>query len=243
MHLNSTLLCALAMAMPGSSAAPNATNVADVPTAAGRRPIVYVPKCPKKGTVKFSNSVPRGTKFPKTQVDLCYTTGRSSELRLTFTAFDEEHFHFNPEQDTNDDIWEFSVMEAFISYGTEAPQTYLEFEVNPNNVTYQSFIYNPSRVRAEGTPFDHAFISDPIGDGITAKTTLNRNKKTWVSDVKIPLALFNAPEILCGTRWRMNFFRTITSPATFPKQQLGGWNPPDKASFHITPFFGDAAFV
>ncbi|PGH32816.1 hypothetical protein GX50_04355 [[Emmonsia] crescens] len=239
MHLHSILFCALGAAITASAA----------PEDRGSRklPSTVVPECPRKGKVVFSKSVPEGMKFPKTQVDLCYSTKTSKNspmLHLTFTAFDEKDFHFNPKQGMNDDIWEYSVMEAFIQRGHEAPQTYLEFEVNPNNVTYQAFIYNPSRVRAENTPMDHAFISDPIGDGMVAKTTLDRKAKIWISDVQIPLALFNVPERgLRGTRWRMNFFRTITSPETFPEQKLGAWSPPDKASFHITPFFGNVVFI
>ncbi|PGG98994.1 hypothetical protein GX51_06491 [Blastomyces parvus] len=230
MLLNSLLVCALGAAMTVSAV-----------------PSVKVPECPRKGQIVFDKSVPPGSKFPKTQVDLCYSTKPSKAspmLHLTFTAYDEQHFHFNPAQGTNDDIWEYSVMEAFIQRGDEPPQTYLEFEVNPNNVTYQSFIYNPSRVRADDAPFDHAFISDPFGDGMFAETTLDRPAKTWRSDVQIPLALFNvAGRNLRGTHWRMNFFRTITSPETFPAQQLGAWSPPFKASFHITPYFGHVIFV
>ncbi len=52
---------------------------------------------------------------------------------------------------------QYEVMEAFIYHGTNDPQTYLEFEINPNNVTFQAFIHNPSKVRAAGAAFDTAF--------------------------------------------------------------------------------------
>ncbi|OAT13308.1 hypothetical protein BDBG_08534 [Blastomyces gilchristii SLH14081] len=169
MLLNSLLLCALGAAMTVSVDA-------EVLSDHGRDqklPSVTVPECPRKGKVVFDKSVPEGLKFPKTQVDLCYsseTSKISPMLHLTFTAYDEKDFHFDPKQGTNDDIWKYSVMEAFIQRGDDAPQTYLEFEVNPNNVTYQSFIYNPSRVRAPNTPLDHAFISDPFGNEMFAET-------------------------------------------------------------------------
>ncbi|EER40804.1 conserved hypothetical protein [Histoplasma capsulatum var. duboisii H88] len=238
MHLHFLLLSTLGAAMAVSATADGSGSY-EIPSA-------VVPECPRKGKVVFNKSVPEGTEFPSTQVDLCYRTKRSEispMLHLTFTAFDEKYFYFNSSQGTNDDIWKYSVMEAFIQLGDEPPQTYLEFEVNPNNVTYQSFIYNPSRVRAENAPMDHAFISDPFGDGMLAKTTLNRQANTWKSEVQIPLALFNAPEDLRGTRWRMNFFRTITNPQTFPDQKLGAWSPPNEPNFHMTPFFGHVAFV
>lgn len=210
-------------------------------TSALRVPSVSVPSCPASTTIKFSKSVPDQTPFPRTAVDLCYT---HTALSLTFTALDERNFYFNSSQGTNDDIWAYEVVEAFIYKGTDDPQTYLEYEINPNNVTYQAFVYNPSKDRKEGAPFDHFFITDPEGDGFEAKTELNKRAKKWVSKVKIPLGLFNVDRGHAkGTKWRMNFFRTVTSPKTFPDQELGGWSSPDKASFHITKFFGHVHFV
>ncbi|KAI5458759.1 hypothetical protein BGZ63DRAFT_392010 [Mariannaea sp. PMI_226] len=206
-----------------------------------RVPSVDVPACPRRGTIKYSKSVPDLTDFPRTQVDLCYT---DTSISLTFTALDETNFYFNASQGTNDDIWEYEVMEAFIYKGTEDPQTYLEFEINPNNVTYQAFVYNPSKDRADGAPFDHFFVSDPATDGFSATTKLDKRAKSWTSRTLIPLALFNVDNGRAkGTNWRMNFFRTITSPSTYPDQQLGAWSPPNKASFHISKYFGHVRFV
>lgn len=202
-------------------------------------PSLAVPQCPSVGTAKISQSVPDKTPFPRTEVDLCWD---NTSLHLTFRAFAETNFYYDASQGTNDDIWEYEVMEAFIYHGLNDPQTYLEFEVNPNNVTYQAFVYNPSKVRATGAPFDHFFITDPATDGFSAATTLDRQAHTWVSAVQIPLALFNLDEAR-GSHWRMNFFRTITSPSTYPNQTLGAWNPPNQASFHMTPFFGNLLFV
>ncbi|KND87441.1 hypothetical protein TOPH_07885 [Tolypocladium ophioglossoides CBS 100239] len=204
-------------------------------------PSVDVPACPRVGTVSYSKAVPDQKPFPRTQVDLCYT---DEHLLISFTAYDEANFYFNASQGTNGDIWEYEVMEAFVYKGTDDPQTYLEFEVNPNNVTYQAFVYNPSKVRAVGAPFDHFFVSNSAADGFSATTTLDRQNKIWRSDVKIPLGLFNVDKGgACGTRWRMNFFRTIVSPGTYPEQGLGAWSSPNKANFHITSFFGNVNFV
>ena len=205
-------------------------------------PHLDVPACPDKGSVTYNGRVPDQTHdFAQTQVDLCYT---ESTIAITFTAYNETNFYFDPGQGTNDDIWEYEVMEAFIYKGTDDPQTYLEFEVNPNNATYQAFIYNPSEVRAEDAPFDHFFVSDPAADGFKAKTTLDKDAEKWVSEVEIPLALFNVKDGRArGTKWRMQFLRTVTSPDTFPDQELGAWNPPDEANFHITKYFGKVRFV
>jgi len=204
-------------------------------------PSLKVPSCPKTGTLTYNKSVPDKSEFPQTQVDLCYT---DDSIKIVFTAKDETNFYFNCTQGTNDDIWAYEVMEAFIYHGTSDPQTYLEFEVNPHNVTYQAFVYNPSKVRAADAPFDHFFITDPLVDGLTADTTLDKPSEKWVSSVSIPLGLFNVDIGQAkGTEWRMNFFRTVVSPSTYPDQLLGGWSVPPEANFHITPSFGDVHFI
>lgn len=234
--LGLSCLAVLSAALAGATAA-SVSPTANKPAV----PCLRVPSCPKTASVTYNKSVPDKTDFPTTQVDLCYT---NSAIKITFTAKEETNFYFNASQGTNDAIWQYEVMEAFIYQGTNDPQTYLEFEVSPNNVTFQAFIYNPTKVRAAGAPFDTFFITQPLVDGLTANTTLDRPGKTWVSAASIPLGLFNVDEGKAkGTKWRMNFFRTVVSPTTFPNQTLGAWSPPDQASFHMTPFFGHVQFV
>lgn len=220
------------LAVAGLAATASATDV----------PSLSVPACPEKGTITYNKRVPDQTAdFALTQVDLCYT---DVAMEFTFTAYNETDFHFDPEHGTNDNIWEYSVMEAFIYKGTDDPQTYFEYEISPNNVTYQAFIYNPSEVRAEGEPFDHLFVSNPESDGFKAKTTLDKEAETWVSEASIPLAFFNVKKGQAkGTDWRMQFLRTITNPETWPEQELGAWNPPGEANFHITSKMGKVCFV
>ncbi|KAI1633849.1 hypothetical protein F4809DRAFT_644075 [Biscogniauxia mediterranea] len=204
-------------------------------------PSLQVPSCPAHGTIQYSKSVPEQADFPLTQVDLCYDAGA---IEIVFTALEEASFYYNESQGTNDPIYQYEVMEAFIHPGAGDPQTYLEFEVSPNNVTFQAFIFNPSRVRAPGAPFDTFYVADPLADGLTAATVLDRDSRTWTSTARVPLALFNVDEGRAqGTQWRMNFFRTVVDPATFPAQGLGAWNPTNQSNFHMTPFFGSVTFV
>lgn len=130
------------------------------------------------------------------------------------------------------------------SRGSDDPQTYLEFEVAPNNVTFSAFIYNPSKIRATGAAFDRFYIADLVDDKLSATTRLDKPNEEWKSDVQIPLGFFNVEDGCAeGTEWRMNFFRTVTSSATFPNQSYGGWSAPNETNFHMTPFFGHVNFI
>ncbi|KAK9771009.1 hypothetical protein AB5N19_01766 [Seiridium cardinale] len=238
MHL-STLLATAITAATTISAKPSTQKVAayarDVPS-------LTVCACPEVATITYSQSVPDRTPFPDTEVGLCYddTVGK---LYINFTAYGEEYFYYDPTMVTNDPIYEYEVMETFISRGTVDPQTYLEFEINPGNVTWQAVVYNPSKVRAADSAFSPFMIEDPLMDGFAAATTVDEPAQTWSSQVQIPLGLFNVdPGTAKGTEWRMNFFRIIVSEDTYPNQTLGSWSPPDEASFHMTPFFGHVTF-
>lgn len=128
--------------------------------------------------------------------------------------------------------------------GVNDPENYLEFEVAPNNQTFSAWIYNPSKVRATNAVFTRAYLTDPASQGLTATTALYPDEDTWISTVQIPLGFFNVDEGRArGTKWRMNFFRTVTSASTFPTQLYGAWSAPNETNFHMTPFFGHVFFV
>jgi hypothetical protein len=100
------------------------------------------------------------------------------------------------------------------------------------------------KVRADGAPFDTFFVATPLIDGLTAVTHVDKPKGLWVSTAQIPLGFFNVDDGQAkGTQWRMNFFRIITAPSTFPAQFYGAWSQPDEANFHMTPYFGFVHFV
>lgn len=205
-------------------------------------PSLAVPKCstPARADITYNTALD-GSPFPETNVKLCWTNDR---LWIWFTALNETSFTFDPAHKTNDPLYEYTVMEAFISAGTSAPQTYLELEISPNNVTYTAMIYNPSKRRAPGTPFDHFFINEPLQDGFVAQTAVQREEHSWDSRVSVPLGLFNVDENkVKGTRWRMNFFRTVMT-GNGPEQRFGAWRlSSQKDNFHVTDVFGEIELV
>ena len=226
MHFSTTALIAGAAAVAGS-----AISV----------PHIDVPACPSKASIRYDRSMPNLTDFALTQVDICYS---KKDIELDFVAYNETSFFYNASYTTNHPIWKYEVMEAFVTPGTEDPTTYFEFEVAPNNVTFNAFIFNPSKVREKGAAFGTYYIEDPIATGLTSQTILDREKQIWRSSACLPLSLWSIAEGQAkGTKWRMNIFRTVVSPEKFPDQLYGAWSPPDAANFHKTPFFGTVAFI
>lgn len=106
------------------------------------RPSADVYECPQITTISFSKTVPDQAPFPYTEIRLCYDQTPGS-LHINFTAHEEKYFFYNENMTINDLIFLYEVMGTFISKGVEDPQTYLEFEVNPNNATWQSIYVQP----------------------------------------------------------------------------------------------------
>lgn len=97
-------------------------------------PSLNIPACASKASLSYDLSSPDRVAFPHTAVEVCYD---DSSLRIDFLAYNETSFFYNSTYTTNGDIYNYEVMEVFIAKGTSDPQTYLEFEVAPNNVTFQ----------------------------------------------------------------------------------------------------------
>ncbi|MCJ1388870.1 hypothetical protein MMC18_001720 [Xylographa bjoerkii] len=151
------------------------------------------------------------------QVNFCYT---KTSIDITFTAYNETNLFHDSSYGTNDPIYEYEVMESLIN--RRAKKIYIEFEVAPNKVTSHAFVYNPSKTRVKGTLFDGAYIRNPVANGTTAKTTMDRPEKIWISEANIPLGLLNVDDGQAkGTQGRTNFFRTAVDRKTFPDQTLG----------------------
>lgn len=112
-------------------------------------PTLDVPACPEKGRLSYNLTSPDRVAFPDTAVDICYD---DTSLHIDFLAYNETSFFYNSTYTTNGDIFNYEVMEVFIAKGTSDPQTYLEFEVAPNNVTFQV----SKRIREESHPEQHA---------------------------------------------------------------------------------------
>lgn len=122
-----TLIRNLVVAVSLGAAAASAANSTSLPS-------LQVPACPEKGTIKYNLTSPDQVAFPNTAVEVCYD---NSSIQISFLAYNETSFYYNPNDTTNGAISDYEVMEVFISKGTSDPQTYLEFEVNPNNITFQ----------------------------------------------------------------------------------------------------------
>jgi hypothetical protein len=132
------------------------------------------------------------------------------------------------------ELWNRDVVEVFLNPTPERVPHYYEFEVAPNNQWIDLEIdkeKEPFNDAAWDSHFEHA-------------TRIDREKKLWTCEMRIPVAPLNVPVLADGTEWRINFFRA-DGPGGDEKRRFLAWSTigGDKGSFHVPEKFGLIRFV
>jgi hypothetical protein len=142
----------------------------------------------------------------------------------------------------DDKLWTQDAAELFIDADGDR-RTYVELQVSPRNVTFDSFLPN---YRANDNAWDAPLVS-----GVQVSGTINKsddNDTGWTVELQVPLtaargkleAMNNVPPAV-GTQWRANFFRM--DHRTGKPQAASGWSPPLVGDFHALDKFGLLVFA
>lgn len=123
-------------------------------------------------------------------------------------------------------LWDRDVVEAFIAPNEQKLDHYSEYEVAPSNEQLDLLIPGlPAR------DFDWR-------SGFESAVHIDRERKVWCCEMRIPLKSFDAPLPTAGTRWRANLYR-----CDYANNAFLALNPTLQASFHVPERFGALLFV
>lgn len=137
-------------------------------------------------------------------------------------------------------LWKEEAVEVFIDTDEE-PENYVELEVSPRNVLFDSYIVDPQNIDVDAT---RKFNLKNIKTGVAVAGSVNERQDTdqyWIVEMAIPLdeiAKDFKPEQLRAARWRINFYR-INHDAS-PIEYMS-WSP-TQGSFHKPERFGTIIF-
>jgi LmbE family N-acetylglucosaminyl deacetylase len=159
-------------------------------------------------------------------------------LYIAFSCDDRDiHSSFSKR---DEHLWKEEAVEVFIDVDAE-PNNYVEIEVSPKNVLYDSYIVDPKKIDVPATAkFDLAGIRTAVSvDG----TLDNRQDtdKNWSVEMAIPFAGLVKnfdPDQLKDFNWRINFYRI--SEDGIPLRYMA-WSP-TQGSFHQPEKFGQIIF-
>jgi hypothetical protein len=125
-----------------------------------------------------------------------------------------------------DALWEWDVAEVFIGTDFDNIKHYTEFQVSPQGEWVDLDIdRNPN-------PAKHNVAWN---SGFEVKARIDRDKKVWFGEMRIPLAKIDRRKPKDGLEMRINFYR-IQGPG--PDRKLINWQPVHNDSFHTPEAFG-----
>jgi hypothetical protein len=122
-------------------------------------------------------------------------------------------------------LWDRDVVEAFIGTDAQAAQRYAEFEVAPTNERLDVLVNLPNK------DFDWS-------SGFSSAVKVDRHRKTWTCEMRIPLSALSLSKASVGTRWRLNLYRKDRANHAFL-----AWNPTLTGTTHTPERFGTLEFV
>jgi len=138
-------------------------------------------------------------------------------------------------------LWEEEAVEVFIDTD-ENPNDYVEIEVSPSNILYDSYIVDPKNIDVKATS---AFDLSEIKTAVSIIGTLNDDSdidEKWQVEISIPFnelkKNFDSEEIN-NNKWKINFYRINHDDSEY---QYMAWSPTE-GSFHTPEVFGTLTFT
>ena len=160
-------------------------------------------------------------------------------LYIAFTCNDPDIWGNFTERDQY--LWTEENVEVFVDTDTIL-NTYVEIEVSPNNVLFDSYVVDPVNIDIEATKkFDLKGIKTAVTVDGTVNVEGDRDRK-WITEISVPfkdLVDENYMIIPGKTEWRINFYR-IDRKRTGESTGYA-WSPTG-ARFHKPSVFGKLEF-
>ena len=167
------------------------------------------------------------------------------------TAYDDEYLYISflcsdPDiwgkfTDRDQHLWTEEAVEVFIDTDQES-NTYVEIEVSPKNVLFDSYIVDPKNIDIQATK---EFDLMDINTAVAINGSLNNDSDEdhyWSVETAIPLKEIikeNQPIIPGQTEWRINFYRIERKRSG---ESIGyAWSPTG-TRFHRPEVFGVLRF-
>lgn len=161
-----------------------------------------------------------------------------THLYVAFSCMDQDiHSSFSKR---DEHLWKEEAVEVFIDTDDE-PNNYVEIEVSPKNVLYDSYIVDPQNIDVEETL---KYNLQGIKTAVKVDGTLNARKdkdQRWTVEMAIPFSEITDdfhPDMLNKAAWKINFYR-INQDGSLLKYMA--WSPTE-GSFHRPEVFGTVIF-
>ena len=171
----------------------------------------------------------------ETSVQLVYD---DSYLYVAFHCKDRDIYSSYTQRDEH--LWKEEAVEVFIDTDAEK-NNYVELEVSPNNVLFDSYIVDPVNIDVKATAaMDLTDIHTAVLVGGTTGDRADQDE-FWTVEIAVPLKELMEdfhPDKLKRASWKINFYRINRDKS--PLQYMA-WSP-TQGSFHQPDKFGRIIF-
>lgn len=172
----------------------------------------------------------------QTFVKACYD---DSTLYFFFLCNDPDIWSSFTQRDEH--LWENEAVEIFIDVD-DVPETYVEIEVSPANVLFDSYIVDTVNIDVPKTAL---FNLKGVRTAVAVSGTLNKRgdkDANWTVEIAVPfadLANENINQVTTATEIRINFYRLDENQG---KERMSyAWSPTG-GRFHKPSYFGNLTF-
>jgi hypothetical protein len=180
----------------------------------------------KAATAVVAERDRRGQPVPghRTEIRSLWTPGN---LYLLFVCPYEELF-LKPQPTTSAEtnkLWEWDVAEAFLGTDFKDIKKYKEYQVSPQGEWVDLAIDRAAQPPAHDASWN---------SGFEAKARIDRDKKVWYGEMRIPLQSLGVTAPKAGVEMRANFYRLQGHE---PRKYIN-WQPVNSDSYHTPEAFG-----
>jgi hypothetical protein len=168
-----------------------------------------------------------GKPVPNNQMEVRSRWTPGNLYILYICNFDELTLKPNPTtaEETNK-LWEWDVAEAFIGVDVDDIKRYMEFEVSPQTEWVDLDIDRSPQKRGAGIAWN---------SGFEVKARIDRAKKVWYAEMKIPFDKLGVGSPTDKTKLRAGIYRCAGRE---PARKLISWQTTGARSFHVPERFG-----
>ena len=172
----------------------------------------------------------------QTHVKACYD---DNNLYFFFVCNDPDIWTSFTQRDEH--LWENDAIEIFIDVD-DVPETYVEIEVSPANILFDSYIVDPINIDIPKTAL---FNLKGMRTAVVVSGTLNDRDDIddyWTVEIAIPfedLANENIKKVTTETEIRINFYRLDENQGR--ERMSYAWSP-TFTRFHKPAYFGNLTF-
>lgn len=150
---------------------------------------------------------------------------------MSFTCFDR-HIHTSYTK-RDEHLWKDEAVEAFIDVDGTTPNSYVEIQLSPANVWFDSYITDPKNIDIIETP---KYDLNGVLKGVQVVGSLNDptdKDLKWTSEIAIPLKQLSETFDPETDEWKINFYRINRDEEPL---KLIALSPPG-TSFHRPEYF------